>query len=139
MNCLKSVQCPLCNMSIFKFGKTFNFHNILFFRCQINYPNHFSITKNSSDIVKKIYTQMWKYQFLKDTKQERQKKIQKWDLIRNYISIIILYNDNYLIFLRNLFISNCTWFCNKINPLNTNPTKWSNIVKQFVGNSWRIV
>ena len=27
----------------------------------------------------------------------------------------------------------------KINPLNASPTKWWNTLKQFVGNSWRIV
>ena len=32
-------------MSIFNFGKTFNFHNILFLRC-LNYPNQLSVPKN---------------------------------------------------------------------------------------------
>ena len=27
----------------------------------------------------------------------------------------------------------------KVNPLSADPTKWSNTLKQFVGNSWRIV
>ena len=26
-----------------------------------------------------------------------------------------------------------------LNPLNVKPRKWSNILKQFVGNSWQIV
>ena len=60
MNCVKSGQCLLHNMSIFKFGKTFNFYKILF-----NYPNQSSVSKNSSGNVKKIYTQTWKCQFLR--------------------------------------------------------------------------
>ena len=52
VNCMKSVKCPLHSMSIFKFGKTFNFHNIFFFRC-LNYPNQLSIPNISSGNVKK--------------------------------------------------------------------------------------
>ena len=32
-----------------------------------------------------------------------------------------------------------TWNKRKVNPLSANPTKWSNTLKQFVGNSRRIV
>ena len=39
-------------MSIFNFGKTFNFHNILFLRC-LNYPNQLSVPKNCSGNVAK--------------------------------------------------------------------------------------
>ena len=39
-------------MSIFNFGKKFNFQNILFLRC-LNYPNQLYVPKNSSDNVKK--------------------------------------------------------------------------------------
>ena len=60
----KSAQCPLHNMSILNFGKTFNFHNIVFLRC-LNYPNELSVPKNSPGNVKKIYNQKWKCQFLR--------------------------------------------------------------------------
>ena len=40
-------------MSILNFGKTFNFHNILFLRC-LNYPNQLSVPKNSSGNAKNL-------------------------------------------------------------------------------------
>ena len=66
---MKSVQCPLLNMSIFKFAKTFNFHNILFLRC-LNYPDQLSVTINYLQC-KEIYTQTSKEVFKGDTEQER--------------------------------------------------------------------
>ena len=57
-------------MSIFKFGKTFNFHIILFLRC-LNYPNQLPFTKNSSGNVKKSILKHEIGVFKRDKIQER--------------------------------------------------------------------
>ena len=56
-------------MSIFKSGKTFNFHDILFLRC-LNYPNQLYVTKNLSGNMKNLYSNM-KISVFRETKNMR--------------------------------------------------------------------
>ena len=41
---MKFLQCPLCNISMLKFGKTFNFHNIMFLKVQMH--SHIKVIMN---------------------------------------------------------------------------------------------
>ena len=83
-----NIQSNKIAISLFKFGKTFNFHNVLYLR-SLNYANQLSAAKNSLEC-KKMYTQTWKYQFLEETQNKRGiQKIEKRNLIRNNIIVII--------------------------------------------------
>ena len=53
--------------------------------------------------------------------------------ISSRVDLIIFSNNN------NNFCGRENHSCNVLNPLSTNPTKWSNTLKQFVGNIRRIV
>ena len=67
---MKYVQCPLHNMSIFKFGKTINFHIILFLRC-LNYLYQLPFTKNSPGNVKESVLKHEIPVFKRDKQQDR--------------------------------------------------------------------
>ena len=77
-----------------------------------------------------------------------QKNLRIWTLftyLEKLLSVNILrnsYSESIRKFLREYFervhflVKRQIW---SLNPLSANPTKWSNTLKQFVGNSWRIV